>query len=817
MSKNMIELREISKKYSEKKEETTALKQVSLIFPEKGFIFIKGRSGSGKTTLMNLLAGIDRPSSGEIFFEGQDITNQSERVWDQYRNLKVGIVFQSFNLIDDMSVWDNVLLPLKIQDIDYKEKVVKEALEYVGLQNYQNRKCSELSAGQKQRVAIARAVIKNPKVVLADEATGNLDPENANAMLQLLNNISKERLVILISHDELAAYNYGDRIITLSDGEIVEDIDNSQIKNLSENIYSVNIEVEEDIETISLNEFDLKKEITKRAKWNGEAFSNFMLKMSIEYKGKPKNSSGKPKKMRQSKVKKLPQKDVVLNSLYCIKKGKSKTILTLALITFICTLFLFIYMFTTNDYDFSIYKYLKADNVDLVSVEQHIDTDMGKMVISKGRTYLENLNLVMENEILKCVSQEEIFGVDKDESELLDLFYAEHNDFLDGKKLEGNYPQKNNQIALCKSLAKKMNIGIGGKVKVRDTICEVSGILDLNVSEVENYGIISENVVNDYIRKLDNIPLQGVDIILSADKSEYADGIQTIGRISQGIDNSESLVWGREPKSNNEIIISSNFAENLGGFDSGDIILSYRIPDLYDEKYKNQYSQIINLYDYIGKKVEIVGVYDSKKYPESANIILRDDVYQDIVSDYIKYLNYDKCLVMVKDNMYDCIRKFSEKDFELVDSVCNYLYYFKGITDTIKSALYIIVVVLFVVLTVMLISFLSYSVREQARRIGILRVVGVDIKDIEKIYMINSIIISCISVVLSNFIVAILVRFLNSYAKQKINVEQLCIFTINGINQLVLSVAIIGVSVIVTAIPLVKMSRKKTIVLLNDE
>lgn len=212
-----------------------ALRDISIELPSSGFVFVNGISGSGKTTLMNLLAGLALPTSGNIYYNNHNIMQYTQREWAEYRNAVVGIVFQSFNLMEDMTVEENLLLPLYLQKIEFEEKkrCMQEILEYVGLLGYEKHKGNELSAGQKQRIAIARAMIKQPKIILADEATGNLDYVNSESILELFNSISKQCLVILISHDKSAAERYGDRIITLSNGVVISDIDNKLVKQLS--------------------------------------------------------------------------------------------------------------------------------------------------------------------------------------------------------------------------------------------------------------------------------------------------------------------------------------------------------------------------------------------------------------------------------------------------------------------------------------------------------------------------------------------------------------------------------------------------------
>ena len=265
----MLEVQNIKKIFKSSQGEIKALDNINISFPEKGLVFVNGESGSGKTTLLNILSGLDKPTSGKIFYNNIEISDNKEREWSYFRNIHTGIVFQDFNLIEDLNVMENLLLPLKIQfrNCQKNYEIVKSMLEYVGLAGYENRKVCQLSAGQKQRIAIARAIIKGPDILLADEATGNLDPENSIDIMELFEKISKRCLVVLISHDNMLAKKYADRIITLANGKIIHDIDNSITKELSMNLYKVTIKnLNKNVirtENISLEKIEIKDEIKR--------------------------------------------------------------------------------------------------------------------------------------------------------------------------------------------------------------------------------------------------------------------------------------------------------------------------------------------------------------------------------------------------------------------------------------------------------------------------------------------------------------------------------------------------------------------------
>jgi putative ABC transport system permease protein len=222
----MLELHNIHKTYQSKKSNAhQALSGIDLSIGDKGFIVLLGKSGSGKSTLLNILGGLDRFDQGEIIIKGKSTKDFKRNEWDAYRNTYVGFVFQEFYIIEEFTVGKNIALALELQGYpkDKIEDRVQEILKSVELEGYANRKPNEISGGQKQRIAIARALVKDPQIILADEPTGNLDSETGKIILDTLKLLSKDKLIIMVTHDEEFAYQYGDRIIELKDGLIHSD------------------------------------------------------------------------------------------------------------------------------------------------------------------------------------------------------------------------------------------------------------------------------------------------------------------------------------------------------------------------------------------------------------------------------------------------------------------------------------------------------------------------------------------------------------------------------------------------------------------
>ncbi len=219
----MILLNNINKFYNSGNQRYHALKDINIQFPDKGLVFIVGKSGSGKSTLLNVIGGIDAYDSGELIIDNINTKNFSRSDYNAYRNTYIGFIFQEFNVIKNLTVFENVALSLQLKHENLKENhnLIIETLEMVGLKDKANRKMNQLSGGERQRVAIARALVKKPKVLIADEPTGNLDRKNRDIVMNILNDLSKNHLVIVVTHDKKLTENYECDEIILKDGQII--------------------------------------------------------------------------------------------------------------------------------------------------------------------------------------------------------------------------------------------------------------------------------------------------------------------------------------------------------------------------------------------------------------------------------------------------------------------------------------------------------------------------------------------------------------------------------------------------------------------
>ncbi len=253
----MLQLNEIVKDYGSDETIVHALKGVTLSFRNSEFVAILGPSGCGKTTMLNIIGGLDRYTSGDVLINGKSTTTFKNNDWDAYRNNYVGFIFQNYNLINHQTILENVELAMTLSGITAKERKARatEALAKVGLDGQLHKKPNQLSGGQMQRVAIARALVNNPEIILADEPTGALDSKNSVQIMDILKEIAKERLVIMVTHNDDLATEYSNRIIKMLDGEVLQDT--NPYEPTKEDMESVTFFVEDpapDVSELSANE-----------------------------------------------------------------------------------------------------------------------------------------------------------------------------------------------------------------------------------------------------------------------------------------------------------------------------------------------------------------------------------------------------------------------------------------------------------------------------------------------------------------------------------------------------------------------------------
>lgn len=394
----MLEIKNLTKIYKPKKGvPVTALKNINLKLSDTGMVFLLGKSGSGKSTLLNLLGGLDRYDGGEMIINGVSSKDFKQRHFDSYRNTYVGFIFQEYNILDEFNVGENIAIALKLQGKKATDDIINNILSQVDLDGYGDRKPNELSGGQKQRVAIARALVKNPEIIMADEPTGALDSNTGKQVLDVLKKLSKEKLIIVVSHDREFAEGYADRIIELADGEIINDVTLDTASTAD--TVTENIDFTENCITVKSG-YHLTEEDLKRINEYIDSIKNNDLKLTISNKKNNNYKSTNESKIvvDKSKTFKLIKSKLPLRNAFKMGAGGLKHKKFRLVITIILSCIAF-GLFGLSD-TFAAYNHIK------VCTNSIYDTGIDYVAVVKSRLHGErwhNYNNYLSNDDLNDI------------------------------------------------------------------------------------------------------------------------------------------------------------------------------------------------------------------------------------------------------------------------------------------------------------------------------------------------------------------------------------------------------------------------------
>lgn len=367
----MVVVRNLFKTYGSGETRVDALNNISLTLPDKGLCFIVGQSGSGKSTLLNMLGGLDDATSGSIEIDGMNICNASISDLDDYRRDYLGIIYQNFNLFDDETVKQNILYGAVGLNKNISEEEIDSMLASVNLLKKKDMLVKNLSGGQKQRVAIIRALIKSPKIILADEPTGNLDSKSTKIIFDIIKKISNERLVVVISHDDKSANYYADRIIRLSDGQIIENLIRNDTNKDVKDIYI------EDKKISTSNIDNINKQLEK--------FNYSLQRKDSSFIAYEDNNEVEENKsfLEKDKTKKKPS---LLSGIFF-----KSTILSFFVISFLCALLISLLSLSSS------FKSFNTSNAVNNVCEKY---DVSQFILKKDYSYYNNPNSVNKDFVI---------------------------------------------------------------------------------------------------------------------------------------------------------------------------------------------------------------------------------------------------------------------------------------------------------------------------------------------------------------------------------------------------------------------------------
>lgn len=566
----MLQVINVSKIYNPKNGTTVkALDGVTLSFAEKGMVFLLGKSGSGKSTLLNVCGGLDSPTSGEIVVKGRSSKDFSQSDFDSYRNTFVGFIFQEYNILNEFSVEDNIALALELQGKPKDKKVIAELLQQVDLTGFAKRKPNTLSGGQKQRIAIARALVKNPEIIMADEPTGALDSNTGRQVFETLKKLSRDKLVIVVSHDRDFAEQYGDRIIEMKDGKVLSDVSKTEVAStvVSENVRAFgSVLCVNDAEKLNDKDFEQIKAFLKKTQGDviiaggGKDIENFKKTSRINESGREVfKDTTEPEKKSYTKEQsrfirsKLPLRHAVKIGLSSLKNKPVRLFFTVILCTVAFVMFGLLSTMSFYDSEATFTQTLTDTSVNTVRLQKLYSVDTTWYSNGKAEhTYTQSVETSFTEEELEALEQTygpsvfgavsvySSFGVRSTPSEYW-MNSIEYMAYLDEdhplrENISGEYPKNKNEICLSSYSAEVIvNCGtyddegntieissseeiIGKKINIAGVSYKVVGIFDS--------GAVSEKY--DHIKTDD----QTNDSVVYDLRSELSDGLHFVAFVS---------------------------------------------------------------------------------------------------------------------------------------------------------------------------------------------------------------------------------------------------------------------------------------------
>ena len=779
----MLELKNIKKSYKTGEFVQHALKGVSLTFDRNEFVCILGASGSGKTTLLNIIGGLDRYDSGDLIINNMSTKKFNDNLWDAYRNNCVGFIFQSYNLIGHLSVLENVEMSLTLSGVKNKKDKALSALDRVGLKDHAYKKPNQLSGGQMQRVAIARAIVNDPEVILADEPTGALDTKTSKQIMELIKEISKEKLVIMVTHNPDLAKKYATRIIEVKDGEVISDsLPKEKYKDKN------NIEIKKTKMSfltalkLSFNNIRTKKGrtfLTAFASSIGIIGISIILSLSngfdkqvdIYQKNTLSNFPITISKSTMSMDEK--QMEEMMGSMMPGKGDYPKDKV--------------IYSFDINSYDM-----LHTNNITKEYIE-YIEKLDDSLISGISFTRATNLNLLVKNgEDVKSVSTSELnMGVIPKELDKED-FMMEAFDLLDGE-----YPKDITDIVLVVDSKNRVDtkilkvLGLSDKEKIdfKEVLGKEIKLVFNNqyYTKYMNMFIPNSNLDDVYYNK-ENLTLKVVGIVRNKEDNylgQIATSMNSLGNIT---DTSSMM------SSNNigSILYKNDLVEKVISVNSNsDIVLSQSKSDnsvFTGEKLDSDSKE--NMLLYLGSKDE----------PFMINIYPKDFESKDKIIEYLDKYNIDKN---------------DENKIVYNDLASTFISFGSKIMDAITVVLIAFSAVSLVVSSIMIGIITYISVLERTKEIGVLRSLGARKKDVSRVFNAETFIVGVLSGLIGVLIARLLIIPVNIILKDLTGLSNVAI--LDPLHALLLIVISTTLTLIGGAIPANMASKKDPVIALRTE
>ncbi len=811
----MLELKKVTKIYQTEGFKQIALDEVSLNFRKNEFASILGPSGSGKTTLLNIIGGLDKYTSGDLVINGISTKEYTDRNWDSYRNHRVGFVFQSYNLIGHQTVLSNVELALTLSGVSKVERRKKaiEALDKVGLKDHMNKKPNQLSGGQMQRVAIARALVNNPDIILADEPTGALDSETSTQVMDILKDIAKEKLVIMVTHNDELAKNYSTRIIKLKDGHILDDTNPYNGEDNKENEFKTNTKkTSMKLRTalsLSLNNLMTKKGRTFLTAFAGSiGIIGIALILSLS-NGVHDYIDKLQKETLSSYPLTIENTTMDISSMMMLMDDDKKEVVcednkicTTDDITINPFLTIESNLVKNNLKDFKTYLDSNEELKNYTTDIQYVyDLDLQIYSTKDNKNTMVNPNTIslIPKEFVEQ-SGASLMGYSNNVFQEL----INNNDLLNGQYeiLSGALPKNYNELVLVVNEKNELPISVMYALDLLDR-SELNKILE-KINNKEKVDVPSVNF------SYDDIIGTNYKLILNTDYYKKENGVWIDKSLDEKYMNN-IIQNGLDLKIVGVIKLKEESVSTSTGFVGyNHDLVEYVINNINDAKITKEqknnpkvniltnknFDGFTDTYENVLKKLGIADLENPKSiniYPE--NFEAKEEI-QNIIEEY----NKDQ----------DELNKITYTDVvgTLMSSVTT-------MVDIISYILIAFVAISLVVSSIMIAIITYISVLERTKEIGILRAIGASKKDISRVFNAETIIEGLISGILGIAVTILLCIPINAILKELINVSNIAKLPIVG------AIILIVISVILTVmaglIPSKLASKKDPVVALRSE
>ncbi len=737
----MIKIEKINKYFNRRrKNEIHIINNTSLKLEDKGLVAILGESGSGKTTLLNVIGGLDRVNSGNIYINNKKITKRRTYTVDKIRSLNIGYIFQDYKLIENMSVFDNVAISLKLNGIKNKQEIskrVKYVLDAVDMYRYRNRPAKMLSGGEKQRIAIARAIVKNPSIVIADEPTGNLDSKNSLEIMNIIKSISKDKLVILVTHETSLAKFYATRIIELKDGKIIRDYENNINESLEyrldNKIYlkdfkEINNLKDKDINIdVYSNDRDSKLDIKIVLKNNNIYISVNNKKVEVVDEKSPIEFINEHYKKIDKSIyeqHKYNINEIIDNkykikysSIYgiakSIKNGFNRILNYTVLKKFLLLGFFASSMFIVYSIS-NIVGIINIKESDYIKIDKnYLQVDIAKVNVDDYLKYeqLENVDYIIpgDTNVSFKMKIDDYYQLSRYSYEcsgsLTDIDKISENEIV-----KGRYPQNEYEVVLDKKVVDNMfnsqfssikGMGIKSEEEFLNRKITIDGMKDFTI-----VGIVDKLSASIYVKKS-----LFVNILNNMKKNELGIGIYRSNDSETEVDIKDYALYlddititkGRYPENDYEVIVNKSNSEQM------------KINKIIDKE--------IN-----GKQLVVVGYYDSQTNKQDY-LVNNNTVKYNVISKNNGFTIYTK----EKSNV---IAQFkNEYNLNIID---RYEKDKRDYIDSKKDEIINAVIFATIMLTISLIEIylmIRSSFMSRVKEIGILRAIGVKRKDIYRMFL----------------------------------------------------------------------------------